>query len=258
MISRTCVIMLFLLLGTGKVISQDRDSVFTLTALVYDMEYRPVPACHIINMNSYAGVVSDSLGIFSIPVCMNDTLLVRNIAYRDTLVPLGDLTGSKIIFVTKASYELPEAKVFEWGSTYGDFRTALIKRPAAPTLGEQLGLPRQDPGYVPYNMDERHVESLGFALSSPISYLYENLNRKARNRRKVYWLKRNRELHERFEEITGPENLSYLTGLEGDELLEFMAHLYRELECDFRCDELKLYSEIHAIWEEYRSDSSMK
>lgn len=252
------LLLIILALMTSIAFSQETDSVFMISGLIYNRDYQPVEATHVININNYAGDVSDSLGIFRLPVSMGDTLLISNIAYMDTLVAFSSLGDSRIVFISETSYDLPGAKVFDWGSSYRDFKDAVVHRPQAQGLREQLGLPGQDPDYVPYNMDESHVESLGLLFTSPITYFYENFNRKARNRRKVYWLLRNRELHEIFNEITSPDNLSNITGLEGDELLKFMAFLFEKMECDHHCDELHIYSEIHAIWDLYSSDSNIK
>ena len=68
--------------------AQEPDSVFLLSGIIYDELFHPVPATHVINMNTHAGDVTDSLGIFRLPVHTADTMLVRNIAFQDTLVPV--------------------------------------------------------------------------------------------------------------------------------------------------------------------------
>jgi hypothetical protein len=222
------------------------------TGVVCNNRYRPVTATHVINLNNHAGDVTDSLGIFRIPAGPADTLLVRNVAYMDTLVPLALVGPDRHIMIRKAVYPLQGARVFEWGSTYRDFSRAVIGMPEPGTLADALELPRQDPEYIPYDMDEAGLKSLGFLIKSPISYFYENYSRHAKSKRMVYWLNRNRDKVEAFDAITGPENISAITGLSGDDLLEFLAFLYQEMECDYKCEEIRIYSEIHALWDRYR------
>jgi hypothetical protein len=243
-----------LLLYNIRISGQAADTSFTITGIVYDELFRPLPASHVINMDSHEGDVTDSLGIFSLRVSPADTLLIRNIAYRDTLVSAAYLTSNPQIRLRHRYYELEEARIFEWGSTYADFREAMIGMPHQQTLGESLDLPTQDPDYIPFEMDEEAVKSAGFLVTSPISYFYYNFSREAKSARKVFWLKKNSQKIEQFEQMIGGENLSSITGLKGNELMEFQTYLYEQMKCDFNCTEFQVYTEIHALWDLYREE----
>jgi hypothetical protein len=234
---------------------QSADSAYTITGIVYDESFHPLPASHVINMDSHEGDVTDSLGIFSLRVISSDTLLVRNIAYRDTLVSASSLTNNPQIRLKHRYYELQEARIFEWGSTYEDFQEAMIQMPNQQTLGESMGLPKQDPDYIPFEMDEKAVKSAGFLITSPVSYFYYNFNKEAKSARKVFWLKKNREKIEQFEQMIGGENLSSITGLKGKELMDFQSYFYAQMKCDFNCTEFQIYSEIHALWDLYQEQN---
>ena len=233
-------------------LSQDRDSAFRLTAVVYDESFNPVPATHIINVNSHLGDISDSLGFFSMPVHSGDSLFFRNIAYREILVPVALIREKGFVLLKDIYYPLQEAKVFPWGSSYEDFSSAMINAPVPQTLAESLGLPRQDPDYIPFEMQESNIKSVGFLVTSPISYIYYNLSKKEKSRRKLFWSEREKEKYEAFDAILSPENLSQITGLRGDPLLEFMAFLFKRLVCDYRCSELQVYAEIYSHWEVFQ------
>ncbi len=243
---------LLLTFNTASIFSQDTDSAFNLTCIVYDEAYIPIGVTHVINMNTHEGEVSDSLGIFSLEVHMSDTLFFRNIAYMQTFIPVAAVAEDRYVILKRIIYPLQEAKVFPWGSSYNDFSEAVINTPAPQTLGEALGLPRQDPDYIPFDMDEATLKSAGFLLSSPISFIYYNLSKREKNRRKLFWNEKNRELDERFDAIVSTESLSNITGLNGDSLLAFMAYLFKRMVCDYRCNELKIFSEIYAHWEVFQ------
>ena len=228
------------------------DSSFNLSAIVYDGSYRPVPASHVINMNTHQGDVTDSLGIFHLVVSMTDTLLVRNIAFRDTLVPVYLVHDPKFIVLTTKRYLLQEARIFEWGSTYSDFKEAIIEMPNQQTLGESMGLPRQDPDYVPLEMDEKAIKSVGFLLTSPISYFYQNFNKEAKSARKVYWLKKNQAKQEHFDELISGESLTEITSLTGDDLQEFQAFLIQRMVCTSKCTDLQIFEEVFALWKVFQ------
>ena len=228
------------------------DSVYILTGIVYDELYQPVAATHVINMNTHSGDVADSLGIFRLPVHSSDTLLVRNIAFLDTLVPVSLMGESRIIRIQRKHYLLQEARIFEWGSSYGDFRRAIVGMPDQQTLGKTMGLPTQDPDYIPLEMDEAAIKSPLLLVTSPVSFFYYNLSKHARSARKVFWLKKNREKHTRFDAVMSEENLRGITGLSGDGLLKFRTYLYQNMVCGINCTELQIYEEIYNLWEVYR------
>lgn len=246
------LILLIHLISWIIISGQDSDSVFILNGIVYDEAYQPVPASHIINMNTRAGDVTDSLGIFNIPVHRTDTLLVRNIAFRDTLVSVDMLGVRKIIRIRPTYYLLREVKIFEWGSNYDDFRKAVIEMPDRKTLGESLGLQRQDPDYIPLEMDEEAVKNPLLLLHSPVTFFYYNYNKHVRSARKVYWLKKNRDKQLRFDSLMSLENLKSITGLSGVDLMRFRSYLYQAIQCDMNCTDLQVYEEIYQLWETYR------
>jgi hypothetical protein len=163
-----------------------------------------------------------------------------------------DVAMNGYIILRKRRYELEEAKIFEWGATYDDFREAFLQMPMQQALGASLGLPRQDPEKVPLEMDDQAVKSAGLLFTSPISFFYYNFNKNAKSARKVYWLKKNQEKNDQFEAIVSAENLSYITGLTGMKLEEFQFFLSRRMVCDFNCSELAIYKEIHGLWQVYQ------
>lgn len=235
-----------------RLMAQTGDSLFQLSAIIYDDSYKPVPASHVININSHKGDVTDSLGIFRLPVTLSDTLLIRNIAFHDTLVPVAEVQSHRNIRLSRRHYQLLEARIFEWGATYDDFREAFIGMPMQQTLGASMGLPQQDPDKVPLEMDEQAVKSAGLLLNSPVSFFYYNFNKHAKSARKVYWLKKNQEKQDQFETIVSGENLAGITGLSGVKLQQFMIFLSRRMVCDLNCSELDIYKEIHGLWKVFQ------
>jgi len=237
-----------MLFAQAGLLGQRSDSLYNLSAIVYDESFRPVAATHVINIHMRQGDVSDTLGIFHLPVRNSDTLLIRNIAFIDTLVAVSSLSQNKFIVLQRKAYALLEARIFVWGSSYDDFKEAMIALPEQQSLGASMGLPTQDPEYVPLEMDEEAVKSAGLLLTSPITFFYLNFNKQAKTARKVYWLEKNREKHETFEGIINAENLAEITGLSGPKLLKFQSYLLEHLVCGIHCNELAIYEEIYGLW----------
>ncbi len=240
------------------VAGQQADSAFLLTGIVFNESFKPLPATHVINLNTRQGDITDSLGIFQLRAAPSDTFLILNISYEDTLVVAAQIRAFPQIILKSRYYELEEARIFEWGSTYQDFKEAIVEMPNQESLGESMGLPRQDPDYVPLEMDPRKVKSPAFLIASPISFFYQNYNKYAKSARKVYWLEKDREKMDLFAGIINAENLSSITGLTGDDLLKFQTFLNNRMQCDYHCTELQLYTEIYAIWDHYREIEGLK
>lgn len=232
--------------------AQSADSLYNLSGIIYDEAFIPVAATHVINIQTRQGDVSDTLGIFHLLVHSSDTLLIRNIAFKDTLVAVSSVTHNRFIVLRRMAYALLEARIFEWGSSYDDFKDAMIDMPVQQTLGASMGLPTQDPEYVPLEMDEKAVKSAGLLLTSPITFFYQNFNKKAKTARKVYWLEKNREKHEAFEGIINAENLAEVTGLSGSKLLKFQSFLLERMVCGIHCTELAIYKEIYGLWDVFQ------
>ncbi len=248
--SYRCFLTIFavLLLFQMGLLAQSEDTLQNLSGIIYDEAFIPVAATHVINMQTRQGDVSDTLGIFHLPVHESDTLLIRNIAFKDTLVAVSTISRNKFIVLRRRAYPLLEAKVFEWGSSYGDFTNAVIEMPVQQTLGASMGLPTQNPDYVPMEMDEKAVKSAGLLLTSPITFFYQNFNKKAKTARKVFWLEKNRQKHETFDRVINGESLSEITGLMGPKLLEFQSFILDRMVCNYNCTELAIYKEIYGLW----------
>ena len=102
LISVICILFLFQV----RLQAQTADSVFNLSAIIYDNLYVPVSATHVININTHQGDVTDSLGIFRLPARSSDTLLIRNIAFRDTLIPVQAVLQFRHIRLQRMRYPL--------------------------------------------------------------------------------------------------------------------------------------------------------
>ena len=235
------------------VASQPNDSLVLITGVVYDEYFNPLSYTHVISTASHYGDITDTLGIFIIPYIEGDTLLFRNISFNDTLIAVDDHAFPFIIHLRKKYYILQEAKVFNWGATYDDFTEYFTNMPVMESLGETLGLPRQDPDYIPFDKDEAQIKSLGFFLHSPLSFIYYNLSKKEKSARKVYALEKNRSKIELFESIYNRQNISEISGFTGEELERFMVYLNDHFLCDYNCSEIEILSEIHFLLKVYTS-----
>lgn len=251
---------LFLLILTCAY-SQRIDSLRLVSGVVYDGQFNPVPYTHVIGLASNSTDVTDTLGIFHLYITDPDTLLLLNIAYFDTLVPVMGDEDFLSIHLRDRYYNIREVKIFDWGTSYSDFKDAVVNMPVEKPLGETLGLPRQDPDYIPFDMDESFIKSAKFLIHSPLSYIYYNLSRKQKSARKVYRLEKDHDKIELFQSYLSPEELKSLTGLEGEALQDFIIFLNINMKCDYNCTEMEIISEIlrlHKIFIEVKNTGQQR
>lgn len=247
--------LLYCLLGVPlcTAYGQKNQQTWLFTGTVYDAHYRPVPYTNVVAHGSGQGDMTDSLGIFSLRVRATDRLSFYNISFHDTtLFVIASLPGIHVRLRQKV-YSLPGAMIFDWGSSYQDFIAEVERQGVPEDLGDALGLPKQDPDMVPFDMDEQKLKSGGFLLTSPVSFLYYNLSGREKKARRAFRLKQDRKLIERFNRVLGPTNLERVTGLKNESLEQFMIYLNQQMTCDYHCSELELTRELLEIWKRYKT-----
>lgn len=221
------------------------------SGIVYDNNFNPLPYTHVIAKGTGKGDITDINGVFSLYVREFDMLSIYNLAYKDTTILIYKNNPDFFIKLKKKAYPIHEAKIFQWGSSYGEFIDEVKRQGIETSFGYKLGLPVQNPDYVPVELDDNKVKKLGFLVKSPVSFFYYNFNKHAKSARKVYNLEKESDRIKHFEELVGAENLSGITGLSGLELEKFMVYLNEKMSSSYKSAEIDIIMEIHALWENY-------
>lgn len=255
MIYLLCILFMGIVTPTCSLLGQSAVNTYTFTGVVYDEFSYPIPHTHVIAGGTREGDVTDSLGIFTLHIRKHDVLSFYNISCRDTSIAVSSDQSAFHIHLKRKMYPLKEAKIFTWGSTYDEFLKEVEKLGETDNLAEDLGLPEQDPNVIPFDEDDARIKSAGFLVTSPVSFLYYNLSKREKNRRKAYKLIKNSELIEVFEQVLSAASISSITGIKGEELKEFQLFLNANLTCDYNCSEIELLSEIHMLWEKFKMDN---
>lgn len=225
---------------------------YLYTGIVYDMQRNPVPYTHVIARGTGQGDVTDSLGIFTIYIREKDQLSFYNLAFQDTTVWVENGTKDFSIRLKNRIYALRGARAFPWGSSYGEFMEEVDRLGAPRSIGADMGLPLQDPDVVPFDEDIQKLKSPLFMISSPVSYLYYNFSRREKNRRKSLEMDKVQPEIERFNAIVSRKNIAGITSLEGEALDAFLLYMNQRLDCDHRCSEVEVLTEVMAIWKNYQ------
>jgi hypothetical protein len=238
--------------------AQSSDSLQRITGYVYDKSNNSLPNSYILNLTKNTGTRSNYLGQFNIGACKTDTLQFSNVACKTLSFPAEKISNGDTIHLEIMYYSLKELKVFEWGSTYEDFKAKMKSMPVTETLGEKLLLPQQKGNPIPNFKNANALSNPLFAITNPVDFLYFNLNKKQQSIRKVIEFNENEKLIRRFDSIYNRTKISDLTGLENAQLDSFLIYLNQNFQCDFNCTEVQITSEIYRKWEYYKQDQLSK
>jgi hypothetical protein len=250
---RLLFILLTFALAGENCFGQNSDSLFRIDGFIYDESVIPLPYTHIINLNSGRGNTSGPFGNFSFNAERADSILFRNLAYKDLIIIANMIRPGDTVHMKIMLYPIREVKIFEWGSTYADFKAKMKSMPVTENLSEKLGLPQQHGNPIPNFRNTDVLKNPMFAYTNPIDFLYFNLNKKEQSIRKVLEFEQNKDLISRFESVYNRKNISTLTGLDGAELDAFMIYLNLKFQCDFNCSEIQVVEEVYKHWKDYRN-----
>jgi hypothetical protein len=186
----------------------------------------PIEGTHIVNTTSNKMAVSDENGRFHLIAEMGDTLIVSNVNFN-TKQFIVDNSNFLNISLNPSSIQLEEVRVSNLPETEADFRNRLVK------MGVQeddtfviSGMPPSKPmGNIPKNYDPNYTKSVKYALIKPISFITKKLSKSHKSKVKYYQTVANKRTTISNNKKYNPDIVSELTGLEGDELNDFIQYL---------------------------------
>ena len=215
------IILIFLWTMIGhQLLAQQSYEEFMFSGKVIDKENLEVlPGVHILNANKRRGTVSDIDGNFYIKALEADTLIFSYVGYNQHFLILKDsirdeLQAPVVIRLSKSLVELESVKVFAYKNER-DFKNAILEL----ELPEDKPVKTQIPGY--YYGPQKPVKP---GISSPISLLANKFGKRAKRERQFNEAKRRDEYKRYLNSKYNKEIVSRITGLQDQELDDFMQH----------------------------------
>jgi hypothetical protein len=234
---------LFLILITTKLVFCQNESIILHGSLYDKLNFSPLENIKIINQTGKINTYTNNSGFFQINCIKQDTLFFVGIGYDTKTMVINDSILSKaqnlILLLDPEIYELKEVTINGLG-TYKDFKRNFLTIKPKDELVIDLGLPEIKPG-IPRLLDDNYVKSAGFAIFSPISFLYYNLNEKEKSKRKIYKLMYEAPMTYEIEKKYNRDKVGLWTGLTDFELNEFIVF------CDFDRNYLLQATELDII-----------
>jgi hypothetical protein len=221
---RFIIIFLFLPVFT---FAQER---ITLKGNVFDgVTFFPIVDANIYNFSSKQYRFTDKDGNFEILAKEGDTIIVSKPIYRqDIIIVTSEIMEKKFINVP-LYYKvivLKEVNVFGLPSTFDEFKKDFVNTNLSNfyrAIDGTMLSPEERVAYSPGgNLLKLIPGEFGKAVTSPISYFYDKYSRRARLGRLYQELVENQEEIDRLPLKYNRELVSSLTGLTGEELLNFM------------------------------------
>ena len=208
------------------VFSQERIS---LTGNVFDgVTFFPVDNANIYNFNTKQYVFSDKNGNFKVLAKVGDTLVVTKPAYKQVLVEIDEKMIKSKKFEVSLYYKaiiLKEINVYAMPATYEDFKKEFLNTKLSSinkafnvTMSEEEKMQNTPAGslldFIP--------GKVGQAIRSPITALYNAFSKKMKMERLYLEMVESEDEVKRLPLKYNRDIVSSITGLEGEELLNFM------------------------------------
>lgn len=200
-------------------------------ARVFDgITYQPLSGASIYNTNTKKYAFSDKNGRFEIVVSLNDTLIISKSTFRQ-LVAVVDKSvyyGFEDFFLYYKATMLKEVTIIGINPSYEGFKKDIVtlELPEYYKRAEDVKLSEMEKANAVYK-DGGNILSLGGTMTmSPISFLYDKYSKKAKMNRLYNEMLSYEEEVDRVHQKYNRELVSEITGLTGDELLDFMMYCH--------------------------------
>lgn len=200
------------------------------TAKIYDgINFLPINGANIYNISNGKFAFSDKNGFFSVFAFENDTLVISKSIYRQQIVVLNkDVYSSKneVFFLYCRAVVLREVKVYGLNPNYEVFKRDVVTMDLPDVYEKGV--------YKPTKMDIQNAEYKNTApnilrntaIAHPITALYEAFSPRAKMHRLYNELVEYQDELDNVQSKFNRELVSEITGLKGDELMEFMVYCH--------------------------------
>lgn len=247
MVTRTQILIAFVVLFSfSQANAQKEDSLITLYGKLYDSkDFSPVEFAHIINLDSPYATISDSAGFFEIKLHPGDTLQTTSIGYHDESITINDYLPLvfRSISMQQRAYDIKSVEITPWG-TYRDFKNKFISLDLEDPEENVHPLLWRDLPRKPIEPEPHYPGVL-----NPVSFLYDVFSGNREERIKYHEILSKKTKERKIRSKYNKEIVGNLTGLEGEELEEFMKF------CNFTEKELlnkKAYEILKEVKQKYQ------
>lgn len=218
-------LILFLLLTNFLVFGQ--RNFFTGT-IIDGFSFYPIKEANIYNYSTKKYCFTDEKGFFTIEVSLNDTLIISKSIYRQLMYVVDKekfLKGRDEIPLFFKAIVLKEVTIFAITPSYNQFIKEVVHTQLPDYYTSIMGSQLTVQDYMNDKYTKGNYNLLNNTpMGSPITYFYEKYNKKYKN---VMLAKELNQLQDEVDKVPAKYNrelVSSITGLEGEDLLNFMMY----------------------------------
>jgi hypothetical protein len=199
------------------------------SARVFDgITFQPLSGASVYNLNTQKFAFTDKNGQFEISVSLNDTLIISKSIYRQYVATIDKklFYAFEDFFLFYKATMLQEVTIIGINPSYEGFKQDIVKMqlPDYYQRLENTQLSEWQRANANYKPDGNILSLGGTATMSPISFLYDKYSHKGKMSRLYNEMVSYQDEMERIQQKFNPELVSKLTGLQGDELLNFLMY----------------------------------
>ena len=198
-------------------------------ARVFDgFTYQPLIGASVYNSNTQKFAFTDKNGHFEINVSLNDTLIISKSVYRQHVAVITQkmLLVNEDFFLYYKATMLKEVTIIGINPSYEGFKKDIVtlELPDYYKRMEDVQLSEWQRANAVYKENGNILSLGGGATMSPISFLYDKYSKKAKMNRLYNEMLSYEDEVERVQQKYNRDLVSELTGLKGEELLDFMMY----------------------------------
>jgi hypothetical protein len=236
---------------------QDTNRPFQMirARLVNSRTGAPVVFAKVINKDLRAGVLSDSLGVFSMSARINDTLYIRSLSYYPTVIRVDDSLAWQIriprIALEEQAFELGSVDLYGLG-TYQEFKYNFLHYQAPEDKSKKL----QDDILKAIGKVPKHPlqPQASIPLGSPISALYNLFSKEGKALRRLEKAKLRDNVFLLTYQKYNRDIVAGITGLSGTLLDQFMVFSRPDDEFLLQANEYDLTHKILENYERFKKE----
>lgn len=223
---------------------------------VFDgITFQPLSGASIYNVNTKKFAFTDKDGRFTIPLSLNDTLIISKSIYRQLVVCVNQnvYAGMEDFFLYYKATMLKEVRIIAINPSYEGFKKDIVtmELPEYYKRAEDVKLSEFEKANATFQPNGNLLSLGGSVTMSPISYIYDKFSHKSKMNRLYNEMLSYEEETERIQDKYNREIVSNLTGLKGEELVNFMMYCRFSYYDLVRMDDEKIRDMIKAKYFEY-------
>jgi hypothetical protein len=229
------------------------------SARVFDgITYQPLSGASVYNMNTQKFAFTDKNGRFTIELSLNDTLIISKSTYRQHVAVIDQklFYGFEDFFLYYKATMLKEVTIIGINPSYEGFKKDIVtlELPDYYKRMEETQLSEWQKANAAFKQNGNILSLGGKVTLSPISFLYDKYSHKGKMGRLYNEMLSYNEEMERIQQKYNRDLVSELTGLQGDELLDFMMYCHFNYYDLVRWSDEQIREKIRANYFNYQYD----